>query len=76
MTAPDVSFFYLPTTVVSAVPGSEEGRVGGDGVFLYKKLIWMCRSKGSHFHDWIDNNEVVFFNTVTRMWSHIFGILG
>ena len=41
---------------------------------------------GSHFHDWIDYNEVAFsiellewdciFNIVTRMGSHIFGFLG
>ena len=33
---------------------------------------WM----GSHFHDWLDYDGVVIFNRVTRMRSHIFGILG
>ena len=31
------------------------------GILPYKKLMWMCRSLGSHFHDWIDYNGVAFF---------------
>ena len=30
------------------------------GVLPYKRLMWMCRWMGSHFHDWIDNNGVAF----------------
>ena len=39
----------------------------------------MCRWMGSHFHDWIDYNGVVFsveLRRVTRMGSHIFVIWG
>ena len=37
------------------------------GYFL---VMGMCRWMRSHFHDWID-----YINRVTRMGSHIFGIL-
>ena len=34
---------------------------GGGGVVLpYKGKMGMCRWLGSHFHDWIDYNGVVF----------------
>ena len=36
----------------------------------------MCCWMGSHFHDWIEYDGAVFFNTVTRMGSHIFGFFG
>ena len=36
-----------------------EGR-GGGGVLSYKRLIGMSRWMGSHFHDWIDYNDVAF----------------
>ena len=29
-------------------------------VLPYKRLMGMCRWMGSHFHDWIDYNGVVF----------------
>ena len=32
----------------------------GGGVLPYKRLRGMCRWMGSHFHDWIDYNGVVF----------------
>ena len=32
-----------------------------EGAILpYKRLMGMCRWMGSHFHDWIDYNGVVF----------------
>ena len=31
---------------------------GGGGVLPSKRLMEMCRWIGSHFHDWIDHNEV------------------
>ena len=34
--------------------------VNPGGVFPYKRLLWMCRWMGSHFHDWIDYNGVAF----------------
>ena len=30
------------------------------GVLPYNRLMGMCRWMGSHFHDWIDYNGVVF----------------
>ena len=30
------------------------------GLLPYKRLMGMCRWMGSHFHDWIDYNEVAF----------------
>ena len=30
------------------------------GVLPYKRLLRMCRWMGSHFHDWVDYNGVVF----------------
>ena len=36
----------------------------------------MCRWMGSHFHDWIDYNGVVFSIEFTRMGSHIFCFFG
>ena len=49
------------------------------GVLPCNRLMGMCRWMGSHFHDWIDYNGVAFSigtNRVTRMGSHICGILG
>ena len=49
----------------------------GGGVIPSKRLMGMYRWMGSHFHNWIDYNGVVFYNTVTlRMGLHIFGISG
>ena len=45
------------------------------GVLPNNRLMEMCRWIGSHFSDWVDYNGVVIFNRVTRMGSHIFGIL-
>ena len=42
--------------VYSLFPG--EG--GGGGVLPYKRLMGMCRSMASHFHDWSDYNGVAF----------------
>ena len=36
------------------------GGGGGAGVLPYKRPMEMCRWMGSHFHDWIDYNGVVF----------------
>ena len=49
---------------------------GGGGALPYKRLMGMCRWMGSHFHDWIEYNGVVFSIGFTRMGSHIFGFLG
>ena len=49
------------------------------GVLPSNRLTVMCRWMGSHFHDCIDYNGVVFSigaNRVTRMGSHIYGISG
>ena len=40
------------------------------------RLMGMYRWMGSHFHDWIDYNKIVFLNGITRMRSHIFWTLG
>ena len=40
------------------------------------RLMEMCCWMGSHFCDWVDCQEVVFNNRVTRMGSHILWILG
>ena len=36
------------------------GGEGGGGILAYKRLMGMFRWMGSHFHDWIDYNGVVF----------------
>ena len=40
--------------------GIQTQRGGGGGVLPYKRLLGMCRSMGSHFHDWIDFYGVAF----------------
>ena len=37
-----------------------KGSPRGGGVLPYKRLMGMCSWMGSHFHDWIDYNGVVF----------------
>ena len=44
------------------------------GALPSKRLLEMCRWMGSHFHNWVDYNGVIF-SRVTRMESHIFGII-
>ena len=48
----------------------------GWGVLPYKRLLGMCRWMGSHFHDWIDYNEVTFLVELLE-WDRTFsGFLG
>ena len=49
------------------------GRGGGGGGLLlpYKRLMGMCRWKGSLFHDWIDYNGVTF-SIELQEWGHTF----
>ena len=35
-------------------------RARGGGALPYKRLLGMCRSMGSHFHDWTDYHGVAF----------------
>ena len=44
-------------------------------VLPYKRLIGMCRSIGSHFHDWIDYNGVSFTIELLE-WGGTFRIVG
>ena len=44
-------------------------RVGG--ALPNKRLMGMCRWMGSHFHDWIDYNWVVFSIELLE-WGRIF----
>ena len=44
---------------------------GGGGELTYKRLMWMCRWMGSHFHDWIDYNGVAFSIELVE-WSRTF----
>ena len=44
---------------------------GGGGVLPYKRLIGMCHWMGSHFHDWIDYNDVAFSIDLLE-WGHTF----
>ena len=39
---------------------------GGEGVLPYERPVGMCCWMGSHFHDWIEYDGAVFFNTVTQ----------
>ena len=48
---------------------------GAAEVLPYKRLMGMCHSMRSHFHDWFDYNGVAF-SIVTRMGLHINGFLG
>ena len=67
----------LPITLVGSIKhAAPAGAVNCQGVLPNNRLMGMCRWMGSHFHDWIDCDGVVVFNRVTRMGSHIFGILG
>ena len=43
---------YRESTVYMMPPG---------GVLPYRRLMWMCRWMGSHFHDWTDYNGVAHF---------------
>ena len=40
-------------------------------VLPYKRLMGMCRSMGSHFHDWIDYHGVAFSIELLE-WGHTF----
>ena len=45
---------------------------GGEGGLLpYKRLMGMCRSMGSHFHEWIDYNGVAFSRELLE-WGRAF----
>ena len=44
---------------------------GSQGVLPYKRLMGMCHWMGSHFHDWIDYNGVVFSIELLE-WAHTF----
>ena len=54
---------YLYTLFKARDPEKHRG-VGG--ILPYKRLMGMGCWMGSHFHDWIDYNGVVF-DRVTRM---------
>ena len=46
--------------------------MGGGGLLLpYKRLMGMCRWKGSLFRDWIDYNGVTF-SIELQEWGHTF----
>ena len=49
------------------------GPGGGGGVLPHKRLMGMCRWMGSHFHDWIDYNEVAFLVEVLE-WGRTFSV--
>ena len=38
----------------------KNAHLGGRVVLSYERLMGMCRWMGSHFHNWIDYNEVAF----------------
>ena len=46
------------------------------GILPYKRLMGMFRWMGSHFHDWIDYNGVVFSIELLEWVAHfqIFGV--
>ena len=44
---------------------------GGGGALPSIRLMGMCRWMGSHFHDWIDYNGVVFSIELLE-WGRIF----
>ena len=50
---------------------SYSGGLGGGGALPSNRLMGMCRWMGSHFHDWIDYNGVVF-STELLGWGRIF----
>ena len=50
------------------------GGGGGRGVLPYKRLMGMCRWMGSHFHEWIDYNGVVFSRELLE-WARAFSVL-
>ena len=41
-------------------PGRGEGGGGRGGLLSSYRLMEMCHWMGSHFHNWIDHNEVAF----------------
>ena len=43
-------------------------------VLPYKRLMGMCRWMGSHFHEWIDYNGVVFSRELLE-WARAFSVL-
>ena len=46
-------------------------KAAGGGELPYKRLMGICRSMGSHFHDWIDHNGVAFSIELLE-WSRTF----
>ena len=48
---------------------------GGGGALPSKRLMGMCRWMGSHYHDWIDHNRVVFSIELLE-WGRTFSIFG
>ena len=47
----------------------------GGGALPSNRLMGMCRWMGSHFHDWIDYNGVVFSIELLE-WGRIFSGFG
>ena len=72
ITVHSVEMKVLGHTVPVDVPrNSEAPRRRGGGVLPYKRLMWMCRWIGSHFHDWMDYNGVAFSKELLE-WGHTF----
>ena len=61
---------YIQVMPVGLLPS------GGGGVLPYKRLMGMCCWMGSHFHDWIDYNEVTFLVELLEWGSTFSGFLG
>ena len=60
---------YLCVRGLTGLPTHAGG--GGGGVLPSNRLMGMCRWTGSHFHDWIDYNEVAFSIELLE-WGRIF----
>ena len=56
----DTLLYYQNSTKMWGYHNHSQFSFPVEGVLPYKRLMGMCRWMGSHFHDWVDYNEVAF----------------
>ena len=67
----DILHFYQRKKPPTKTGNFNHSSRGVGGILPFKRLMGMCRWMRSHFHDWIDYNEVAF-STELLQWGRTF----